>query len=99
VRKRGLGSVTANPLDAAQLEEGGAERVRVVLVDDHDLFRAGLRNLLEEHGVAVMARQAMAMTRFGLLANLHPRSSSWMWICSDQLAAKGDTELLGPVVH
>jgi NarL family two-component system response regulator LiaR len=27
----------------------------VVLVDDHDLFRAGLRNLLEEQGVRVVA--------------------------------------------
>jgi two-component system, NarL family, response regulator LiaR len=27
----------------------------VVLVDDHDLFRAGLRNLLEEEGVRVVA--------------------------------------------
>jgi len=28
--------------------------VRVLLVDDHDLFRTGLRNLLEEHGVDVV---------------------------------------------
>jgi DNA-binding NarL/FixJ family response regulator len=26
------------------------EELRVLLVDDHDLFRTGLRNLLEEHG-------------------------------------------------
>ena len=26
------------------------DEVRVLLVDDHDLFRTGLRNLLEEHG-------------------------------------------------
>jgi len=28
--------------------------VRVLLVDDHDLFRTGLRSLLEEHGVDVV---------------------------------------------
>jgi NarL family two-component system response regulator LiaR len=40
----------------------------VVLVDDHDLFRAGLRNLLEEQGVRVVAeastgREALAHVR------------------------------------
>jgi len=29
------------------------ERIRVLLVDDHDLFRTGLRNLLEEQGVVI----------------------------------------------
>ena len=28
--------------------------LRVLLVDDHDLFRTGLRNLLEEQGVQVV---------------------------------------------
>ena len=31
---------------------------RVLLVDDHDLFRTGLRNLLEEHGVHVVGEAA-----------------------------------------
>jgi DNA-binding NarL/FixJ family response regulator len=31
-----------------------ADRLRVLLVDDHDLFRTGLRNLLEEQGVQVV---------------------------------------------
>jgi two-component system, NarL family, response regulator LiaR len=40
----------------------------VVLVDDHDLFRAGLRNLLEDQGVRVVAeastgREALAHVR------------------------------------
>lgn len=30
------------------------ERIRVLLVDDHDLFRTGLRNLLEEQGVVIV---------------------------------------------
>ena len=28
--------------------------LRVLLVDDHDLFRTGLRNLLEEQGVEIV---------------------------------------------
>jgi DNA-binding NarL/FixJ family response regulator len=38
-------------------QEPGAvalEELRVLLVDDHDLFRSGLRNLLEERGVQVV---------------------------------------------
>ena len=31
---------------------------RLLLVDDHDLFRAGLRTLLEEQGVRVVAEAA-----------------------------------------
>jgi DNA-binding NarL/FixJ family response regulator len=33
----------------------GGDALRVLLVDDHDLFRTGLRNLLEEQGVNVVA--------------------------------------------
>ena len=32
--------------------------LRVLLVDDHDLFRTGLRNLLEEQGVQVVGEAA-----------------------------------------
>ena len=35
-----------------------AAGVRVLLVDDHDLFRTGLRTLLEEQGVEVVAEAA-----------------------------------------
>ncbi len=35
-------------------EQRDLESVRVLLVDDHDLFRTGLRNLLEEQGVQVI---------------------------------------------
>jgi DNA-binding NarL/FixJ family response regulator len=36
------------------VNERGAETLRVLIVDDHDLFRTGLRNLLEEQGVHVV---------------------------------------------
>jgi len=35
-------------------EGRGVESLRVLIVDDHDLFRTGLRNLLEEQGVQVV---------------------------------------------
>ena len=37
----------------AATEGRGVETLRVLIVDDHDLFRTGLRNLLEEQGVHV----------------------------------------------
>lgn len=44
------------PLSAA--DERGPETLRVLIVDDHDLFRTGLRNLLEEQGVVVSGEAA-----------------------------------------
>jgi DNA-binding NarL/FixJ family response regulator len=42
--------------DSAGHSEGlSTELLRVMLVDDHDLFRTGLRNLLEEQGVHIVA--------------------------------------------
>ncbi len=37
-----------------------AERIRVVVVDDHELFRGGLVQLLGEHGIDVVAEVALA---------------------------------------
>jgi DNA-binding NarL/FixJ family response regulator len=39
---------------AVETIEPSAEGIRVLLVDDHDLFRTGLRTLLEEHGVEIV---------------------------------------------
>jgi DNA-binding NarL/FixJ family response regulator len=39
-------------------ERRDLDTVRVLLVDDHDLFRTGLRNLLEEQGVQVVGEAA-----------------------------------------
>ncbi len=43
-----------------QLEstEPRQDALRVVIVDDHDLFRTGLRNLLEEQGILVVGEAA-----------------------------------------
>jgi DNA-binding NarL/FixJ family response regulator len=47
-----VGEIEQEP-EAIALEE-----LRVLLVDDHDLFRSGLRNLLEERGVHVVGEAA-----------------------------------------
>ena len=38
--------------------KGESNGLRVLLVDDHDLFRTGLRNLLEEQGVQIVGEAA-----------------------------------------
>jgi DNA-binding NarL/FixJ family response regulator len=49
------------------------DEVRVLLVDDHDLFRTGLRNLLEEHGgVRVLAEAVNGAEAVKLVRELAP---------------------------
>jgi DNA-binding NarL/FixJ family response regulator len=49
-----------------------AETLRVLLVDDHDLFRTGLRNLLEEQGVQVIGEAADGQQAIRLVRELAP---------------------------
>jgi DNA-binding NarL/FixJ family response regulator len=44
----------------------------VLVVDDHDLFRTGLRNLLEEQGVNVVGEAGTGETAIRLAADLAP---------------------------
>ncbi len=60
-------SDTASPPDTL-----GAELLRVMLVDDHDLFRTGLRNLLEEQGVHIVAEAPDGSSALGLVRELAP---------------------------
>jgi DNA-binding NarL/FixJ family response regulator len=46
------------PIDTTESLAVQPVRPRVLLVDDHDLFRTGLRNLLEEEGVDVVGEAA-----------------------------------------
>jgi DNA-binding NarL/FixJ family response regulator len=46
--------------------------VRVLLVDDHDLFRTGLRNLLEERGVQVAGEAGQGADAVRLVRELAP---------------------------
>jgi len=38
--------------------EARQDALRVLIVDDHDLFRTGLRNLLEEQGIQIVGEAA-----------------------------------------
>ena len=48
------------------------ELLRVMLVDDHDLFRTGLRNLLEEQGVHIVAEAPDGNLALQLVRELAP---------------------------
>jgi DNA-binding NarL/FixJ family response regulator len=49
-----------------------AETLRVLLVDDHDLFRTGLRNLLEEQTVQVVGEAADGAQAIRMVRDLSP---------------------------
>ncbi|HWQ01528.1 MAG TPA: response regulator transcription factor [Gaiellaceae bacterium] len=52
---------------------GGQDEVRVVLVDDHDLFRTGLRNLLEEQdGIVVLGEATNGIEAVRLVREAAP---------------------------
>ena len=46
--------------------------VRVLLVDDHDLFRTGLRTLLEEQGVAIVGEAGTGSEALGIVRDATP---------------------------
>jgi len=53
-------------------DERQADPLKVVLVDDHDLFRTGLRNLLEEQRVIVVGEAASGTEAVRLTRELVP---------------------------
>jgi DNA-binding NarL/FixJ family response regulator len=63
-------SATAIPED--QRGGKGLDELRVLVVDDHDLFRTGLRNLLEEEGVNVVGEAENGEKAIRLAADLAP---------------------------
>jgi DNA-binding NarL/FixJ family response regulator len=50
----------------------GSDAIRVLIVDDHDLFRTGLRNLLEEQGVHVVGEAASGSEAVRIVAEIAP---------------------------
>ena len=48
------------------------EELRILIVDDHDLFRAGLRHLLSEQGLSVVAEAADGEAAIRLTEELAP---------------------------
>ena len=53
----------------------GSDVTRVLLVDDHDLFRTGLATLLEEQGIAVVGQAANGADAVRGAASSRPTSS------------------------
>jgi DNA-binding NarL/FixJ family response regulator len=53
-------------------EERQTESLRVLIVDDHDLFRTGLRNLLEDQGVQVVGEAAGGAEAVRIVRELAP---------------------------
>jgi DNA-binding NarL/FixJ family response regulator len=53
-------------------EESVPDDLRVLIVDDHDLFRSGLRNLLEEQGVHVIGEAAAGQEAVQIVRELAP---------------------------
>jgi DNA-binding NarL/FixJ family response regulator len=58
--------------EALQTRDEGHESLRVLLVDDHDLFRTGLRNLLEEQGVEVVGEASAGAEAVRFVRELTP---------------------------
>jgi DNA-binding NarL/FixJ family response regulator len=58
--------------EAVIAEETLPDDLRVLIVDDHDLFRSGLRNLLEEQGVHVVGEAAAGQEAVQIVRELAP---------------------------
>src|SRR5438067_10458702 len=56
----------------ASIDQRALEEVRVLIVDDHDLFRTGLRNLLEEEGVQIVGEAAAGQEALEIVRELAP---------------------------
>src|SRR3954462_9003143 len=62
-------------LVSEQLEQATtrqADSLRVLIVDDHDLFRTGLRNLLEEKDVQIVGEAATGADAVRIVSELAP---------------------------
>jgi DNA-binding NarL/FixJ family response regulator len=55
-----------------KVDEQTLSDVRVLIVDDHDLFRSGLRNLLEDEGVQVVGEAAAGLEALDIVRDVAP---------------------------
>ena len=58
--------------EALTAEESAVDDLRVLIVDDHDLFRSGLRNLLEEQGVLIVGEAAAGQEALSIVRDVAP---------------------------
>jgi DNA-binding NarL/FixJ family response regulator len=56
----------------AETTDSRQDALRVLIVDDHDLFRTGLRNLLEEQGILVIGEAAAGNEAIRAVRELAP---------------------------
>jgi DNA-binding NarL/FixJ family response regulator len=59
-------------VETVERVEVSDDPIRVVIVDDHDLFRTGLRNLLEEQGVEILGEAATGIEAVRSVRELAP---------------------------
>ena len=55
-----------------QVDEQALGQVRVLIVDDHDLFRSGLRNRLEDEGVQVVGEASAGQEALNIVREVAP---------------------------
>ena len=55
-----------------QADDQALAQVRVLIVDDHDLFRSGLRNLLEDEGVRVVGEASAGQEALDIVREVAP---------------------------
>jgi DNA-binding NarL/FixJ family response regulator len=55
-----------------QVDAEALAQVRVLIVDDHDLFRSGLRNLLEDEGVHVVGEASAGQEALNIVREAAP---------------------------
>jgi len=55
-----------------QAEDQALAEVRVLIVDDHDLFRSGLRNLLEDEGVQIIGEASAGQEALNIVREVAP---------------------------
>src|SRR5438132_12479626 len=58
--------------EALTAEESIVDDLRGLIVDDHDLFRSGLRNLLEEQGVLIVGEAAAGQEALRIVRDVAP---------------------------
>jgi DNA-binding NarL/FixJ family response regulator len=58
--------------EAVIAQDSVVEDLRVLIVDDHDLFRSGLRNLLEEQGVHIVGEAAAGQEALRIVREVAP---------------------------